>query len=477
MYRSSKEKQHSVRIGIFGHYGNRNLGDEAIIEAVIDNFRARIPNAEIHGFSLRPTDTAARYGIPTHSVKRLTDRKTYASPGGEIATDIPSAAEEPPLPTGPLWKFKQFVKKIPVLGPVLVFIQRTIDVARVVPAEVRFIGSSYRCLRDLDLLVIAGSNQLLDNFGGTWHFPYNLLKWATLARMTDTPVAFASVGAGPLEGRLSKRFARRALSLADYVSFRDTQSEIIMREAGFRGDAVVCPDLAHSLVTDVAKLDQTGFGNGPAGERGKSRIALNPMPIYDKRYWCEADDAQYAEYIDKLVEFCGMVVRDEFCLTLFNTQPRDVNVIEDVLDGLRSKGYVTSEDQYQVDVSHTVPDLLRSISAYDFVVATRFHGVVLPLFLGKPTIGICYGKKTEELLVDMGQSDFYTYFEDFSPEEIFERLHLLVCRADEQVELIRERSIEYREMLNLQYDRIVGLVTQASVDGVGDPRALGDEVC
>ena len=43
--------------------------------------------------------------------------------------------------------------------------------------------------------------------------------------------------------------------------------------------------------------------------------------------------------------------------------------------------------------------------------------------------------------------------------------------------MIRERSIEYREMLNLQYDRIVGLVTQASVDGVGDPRALGDEVC
>lgn len=35
----------NVKIGVFGHYGNRNLGDEAIITAVIQNPKRELSHA------------------------------------------------------------------------------------------------------------------------------------------------------------------------------------------------------------------------------------------------------------------------------------------------------------------------------------------------------------------------------------------------------------------------------------------------
>jgi hypothetical protein len=45
--------------------------------------------------------------------------------------------------------------------------------------ECKFLWVSYRRLKGFRLLLIAGSNQFLDNFGGDWGFPYTLLKWSS----------------------------------------------------------------------------------------------------------------------------------------------------------------------------------------------------------------------------------------------------------------------------------------------------------
>src|SRR5262245_4476069 len=51
------------RIGVLGHVGNENLGDEALIASVLQGVRARIPDAELLAFTVRPEDTRARHGI------------------------------------------------------------------------------------------------------------------------------------------------------------------------------------------------------------------------------------------------------------------------------------------------------------------------------------------------------------------------------------------------------------------------------
>lgn len=59
----------SPRIAVFGHYGNQNLGDEAIIEAVLKNLRHHLPNAELSCFSINPADSASRHGVDSFPIR------------------------------------------------------------------------------------------------------------------------------------------------------------------------------------------------------------------------------------------------------------------------------------------------------------------------------------------------------------------------------------------------------------------------
>ena len=78
-----------VRIGVFGHYGNKNLGDEAIVAAVIQNLRLRIPNVELEGLSINPIDTEKRHGIPSFPIRY---REQYFS---KSVRDTPDSTPSP----------------------------------------------------------------------------------------------------------------------------------------------------------------------------------------------------------------------------------------------------------------------------------------------------------------------------------------------------------------------------------------------
>jgi len=59
------------KIGVFSHGGLKNLGDEALFAAVIQNVRLRVPDAQIVGFTANPEDTELRHEIPAFPIARL----------------------------------------------------------------------------------------------------------------------------------------------------------------------------------------------------------------------------------------------------------------------------------------------------------------------------------------------------------------------------------------------------------------------
>lgn len=63
-----------VRIAVFGHVGQDNLGDEAAFQAVLEAVKRHKPDAEILGISVDPADTASRYGISTYPIWSETRR-------------------------------------------------------------------------------------------------------------------------------------------------------------------------------------------------------------------------------------------------------------------------------------------------------------------------------------------------------------------------------------------------------------------
>jgi len=435
------------RIGIFGHYGHENLGDEAITAAVIQNIRRRRRDAVIHLFSMNPRDSAARYGLPVYPIRRRSNESWLPQPAQ------PEAPETYIAHRGGR-SLRSFLRRWSLVSLPVRLLRVTARGLRGLIREALFLRRTYSRLRQIDLLLIAGSNQLLDNFGGPWGYPYTLLKWSALAKLAGIKVAYASVGAGPLDAWLSKRLVRAALRFADAVSFRDEGSARMIRSLGYAGPGIVCPDLAHSLYFDGP------VANSMPGLRAPLRplVAVNPMPMYDERYWCAPDASRYNSYISRFAAFCDSLAHDRYSLVFFGTQTSDYNVITDVMHRMRSLNGRFQPD-VRVERLHSVDELIRFLTTAHIVVATRFHGTLLALFARTPVLAICYYRKARELMRDMGQEDYAVDLDHFTVSDALLRFRSLEANRRDQVAQIERRNQEYRHILDCQYDAVLALVT------------------
>ncbi|ONF45448.1 hypothetical protein BTO32_03060 [Marinobacter lutaoensis] len=436
-----------VRIGVFGHYGNQNLGDESIIEAVIRNLRQRLPDADIVCLSLDPEDSRSRHEVDAFPIRYrpdfFTPRPVSASPPSPSGAPSPSAASAPRA-----WKAR--LKAVPILGHGLKAAARALDFKDTLASEYRFLAQARDYLRGMDLLLVTGSNQFLDNFGGPWGFPYTLLKWTLLAKKNGTRVAFISVGAGPLSHPLSFFMLKHTLRRADFVSFRDQGSLDLVRSRTHQAGRVY-PDLAHSLGYD-------GAGTRIAKPDRPLSVALNPMPVYDSRYWHEGDEDRYQAYVAKVTDLCREVLSDGARLTLFSTQRKDENVIDDILSQLGAEDAVAT-GHLSIQRNRSVNELMQHLGAADLVVATRFHATVLPLQLGVPVLGICYYRKAAELLNDVGLGDYQVAIDDFDAPTLIAKYRDLARRVRQGDIQLDGEMARYRDALAEQYQAIVQLAT------------------
>lgn len=447
----------STRIGIFGHYGNENLGDEAIILACVQQLGRRLPSAELVLLSLKPSDSSSRYDLPALPIRRGSETSRTATEQRRSETsqriDYSGASS-----TGCEVKeslLKRTAKSLPLLAPVLRTLKGVPQRLKSAAEEVRFLAASRGRLKELDYLIVAGSNQFLDNFGGPWGFPYTLLKWALLARSVGVPVAYVSVGAGPLDSRLSHFMIRRALRSAAYLSFRDNKSrELVDPRDAFGGK--VYPDLAFFV-----ELPSEGPAGAKSHEHG-AVVAINPMPVYDARYWYIQDSEKYQAYVEKIVQLVEYIARVGYVPRLFPTQTKDRNVIDDIVNALVDGGRDESWVRDMAVEPSTVDELLRFLLAADIVVPTRFHGTVLGLWAGKPTIGACYYRKAKDLLVSFGQSDLAFDIDDLEVEELCRAVNETAARADAVSRDIRRRRDEYVRALHGQFDELAELIASQS---------------
>ncbi len=312
------------RIGVFTHGGVKNLGDEALFAAVVQNTRRRLPHAEIIGFTINPEDTRARHGIPCFPIRRfdLSDQATAPASAQPVASGTQAA------PNGGI---RSFLKSIPGLRSAILALRRLFDVLITIAREPKFLLDSYRRLKGVELLLLAGGQQLNDIYG-TWSFPYTLFKWVILARWTGTKVAILSVGAGPIDSPLSRYFIKRVLNMVSYCSYRDAISSDLVRSMGVKGEHAVLPDLVYSL--------QLPAPQASLGSAHRVVVGANPVPFYDGRYWATADPALYADYVTKFAKFSEWLDQTGHSILFFPTQARaDLFTIEDIHRAMNGSGH------------------------------------------------------------------------------------------------------------------------------------------
>ena len=340
----------SKRIGLLDHMGGGNLGDDTTQTAVMYNIRRRWPGAAILGFSMNPTDTEARHKIPSYPIRRRTwDNPDRGEPA--IAT-IAGKAGTPPRPNC-RQRWLRAISAAIVRKPKGVF------------SELIFLVKSLALMRTLDIFVISGGGQLLDSWGGTWDYPYTILKWVVLARLSGTRCYFVNVGAGPLRLPLSRHFVRIALCLANYVSLRDQKSKSLVRRIGFMKEAQVFPDCVYGLDLRRVPAASSRAPNQPV-------VGMSPMAYCDpRRYWLQ-DQGAYENYVWKLVVF-GSWLGERYRLALFSTDIWfDANTLDKVEQDLKEQANFDASQLLPREPIATLETLLSHMSSMDYIITCRF---------------------------------------------------------------------------------------------------------
>ncbi len=446
----------TATIGIFGHYGNLNMGDEAIITAVIQNVRQRMPQAKLIAFSLKPEDTTARYDIPAYPIRYLPSSPSKPSARAERSTcktqsRIQQASGDTGLKTRAV-TIKKFIMKMPLMHSFLRTVKNALHWPVNCVTELVFLGRVYKILRGVDLLVITGSNQFLDNFGGPWGFPYTLLKWSVLAKMAGAQVIYVSVGAGPVDSKLSKILIRLALRFSEYTSFRDLPSQKLIESMGFKGPSSVYPDLAYSLFREDDVDD--GLIQPPA--EIPITVGINVMPVYSDRYWCTHDNEKYTKYVATLASFASILLREGYGVFFWGTQIRDEGAIEDAMACLDKEPGSSADCKRLIRTNRSVSELIDVLKSADVLVTTRFHGAVLSLFARKAVLAVCYHRKIKDLMKEMGQVDYTIKFEELKLDDLLQRFRLLEKHIAIEVPKITKTVEAYRQSLDQQYDVLFG---------------------
>ena len=422
-----------MKIGLLDHMGYGNLGDAATQEALIANIKARVPGAAIIGFSLNPDDTRKRHNIPCYSI-------TNWHPGlnkSEQAGTDGSSTRPRPLRS----RIKLILKKIPVFSAVA---WQVLNLAR----EVMHLGRSFKILQSLDVLIIAGGGQLCELWRGPWSHPYNVFKFSALTKLANKQLLFLNVGAGPLNSTLSRAFAKCSVRLADYISFRDVQSQTLIEQVGVKRKTHVFPDSAYALDLSDYKI------NGSA-KADKPLVGINPIGFCDPRIWPRQDPCVYSRYLDNLAAFSLWLLSHDYRLKIFSGEASvDLYAIEDLKARLLTSLTPADINMICVPPSAGVKDLLAEMSGMEFVVTSKFHGVIFSHLLAKPVIALSYHNKIDDLMRIVGHSEHCLNIERFDPTSLTNAFITLVKDAQELKGRFREAVASNSHQLKAQFDGI-----------------------
>ena len=444
----SKTIQPIDAIGILGHIGQKNLGDESIFSAVIENLRNRMPQARIYGFTINPTDTFERHGIRSFPIRRIP--KSETSEGSEEPSMGKEIHESRPFPVY-YDRFKCWLKAKPRLFSFLSAVKTGIGFLGQIPEEIAFIIESFKNIKGVNILIIAGSQQLIDYVAnGPWSQPYALLKWTLLAKAAGAKVVYLSVGAGPINTFLGRVFIKKALSLASFRSYRDETSREWIQQLKLGEEIHICPDLAFSS-SRISNFSSTGPHTAD-----QPIVGINPVPIYDPKYWIGGGQSAYNDYIQKLSRFATWLIRRGYKIHLFPTQLNlDPSVIVDIRRMMEQETGLDLDAQIVDMPILNLEELSTAISRMKFVVASRYHAGVLSYALEKPILGIAYQPKTADLMRQMDQSDFVLNIQDFDLAEMKNKFEALERCENEAKAKILHKMLLYQTILAKQYNTVL----------------------
>lgn len=437
---ASSPRMEKCRIALLTPYSGGNLGDAAIQDAMIANLRLRLPSAQFSGITLNCENFLERHGVEAFPLC-ATGKPFY---GMTRRHKAPPEVDE----KDPCREIKSRLQQLPLVGRLL---KSTYAGLWSLGKEIRHCFQAYRFLRTHDLLVVSGGGQLDEEWGGAWGHPFALFKWALLAWMARVPCAFASVGACKAHSVKSRFFLSAALRIATYRSYRDQRSlefasGLLTRATG---DSVV-PDVAFSLPKLLAPIGISST------RHSRKVVAISPIVYAKPGNWPHEDGAVYQRYLAQMSTVVSRLMDEGYFLAIVWSSVADREAIDELLGYLSEESKMRLAQQVLIATIANWKDLLAVLQDADFVIASRLHSTILGFVAMKPTIAISFDPKVDEVMKDLGQTDYLLQIRDFSAEDVIQALHRIEHQKNvvmAQIGSYRQRALSVSES---QYDTLAG---------------------
>ena len=131
----------------------------------------------------------------------------------------------------------------------------------------------------------------------------------------------------------------------------------------------------------------------------------------------------------------------------------DGYVMEDLKNNFYMPGWhPTTSTRFIGGASENVSDVLREMSEFEFVVTSKFHGIIFSHVLRKPVISLSYGRKMDFAMQAAGQTRFNANIERFEVDWFIETFSLM---ANDHESITRQSSEvvkAYAARLSEQFD-------------------------
>jgi polysaccharide pyruvyl transferase WcaK-like protein len=417
MFGWSAKSVKPARISFYGHFGAGNLGNEATLQAVIEQILRRWPDGQLLCFCTDPNDVRTRHNIaafPMEVVNRsAAERSGSSARGGSLTRFFRIAFHRIPL------ELVHWVKCLHALS-------RT------------------------DMLIVAGTGVVADHLTGPLGWPYDIFKLSTLAALCRVKLAFLSIGAGPIHHRLSRWLLKRSLGLAHHRSYRDEASKQYLREIGFNTNVdFVYPDVVFGLST----------GSLVSGVRdGQRRI----VGLGIKDYGSTEPEA-FREYLNTMAAFVSWLQGQGYIVRLLIGDIHyDSSVIEEFVGVLRSRNIPADAPLLIAEPAMTVEELLRQVAGTEAVISARYHNLVMGLIQNKPVIALSDHAKLDSLVTDFGLARYLLPLRNLSSDALVDRFEQLENDVERLRPYLKAELEKYRQALDALYATVLGVERDGS---------------
>lgn len=284
----------------------------------------------------------------------------------------------------------------------------------------------YHALKESDLL-LSGGGSLLQDITSTRSIIY-YLSVIILAKILRKDVYVYANGIGPIDKKINRILTKWVLNKVSYVTLRDELSYKFVRDLGVVNKNILVT--ADPVFTLKAAED----------ERVEEILRDEGIAITNKTLgFCirdykndESIKEKFAKTIDYLIE-SGY----DILLVPFHN-PRDNVYSREVAEKCKHR-----EKVMLIEKSYSAGELMGIFKKLKLLLAMRLHSLVYAASVNLPMVGIIYDPKVEAMVKELGISEAVNV-EDFTPEELFEKVKKALLNLDERREVLSKNTEKMR---------------------------------